>query len=288
MRKGRESLTAQAVAFARALASGTPAALIDPHDAMAERMLPPPLARAAHGLRAIAAGAPIGGALLAGASLGLVDHVALRSAMIDRMLADALRSGVRQVVILGAGLDTRAHRLPALRDAVVYEVDHPDGQRVKRERARGLTRIAAGLRYVGVDFSAGDLRAQLAAAGHAQTERTFWLAEGLVPYLRRADVVDMLERIATASAPGSDLLVSYVTPELVWLKHARPLFLGALRLIGEPLHSAFPQNEIAALMQDAGFSVAHDSDTRDWAHALCPDATRAPRVRYERIARARR
>src|SRR5690348_6393101 len=118
MRKGRESLTAAAVAFARALASGPRGALIDPHDALAERVLPAPLAQAAHGLRALPAGGQLAAALTA-ASFGFVDHIALRSAMIDRMLEDALRAGLRQVVILGAGLDTRAHRLAALRDAVV-------------------------------------------------------------------------------------------------------------------------------------------------------------------------
>lgn len=287
MRKGRESLTAAAVAFARALASGTHGALIDPHDALAERVLPAPLAHAAHGVRALSAGGRLASALGA-ASLGFVDHIALRSAMIDRMLEDALRAGTRQVVIVGAGLDTRAHRMPALHDAIVYEVDHPDGQRRKRERARDLAVSAAALRYVGVDLANADLRAALAAAGHVQSRPTFWIAEGLVPYLTRAAVTDLVLRIAAASAPESALLVSYVTPELVWLKHTRPLFLAMLQAIGEPLQTPLAPHEIAELLHGAGFEVVHDSDTRDWARALCPEATRIPSVRYERLVLARR
>ncbi len=287
MRKGRESLTAAAVAFARALASGTRGALIDPHDALAERVLPAPLGCAAHGLRALSARGPLASALSV-ASFGFVDHIALRSAMIDRMLEDALRAGTRQVVILGAGLDTRAHRLPALRDAIVYEVDHPDGQRKKRDRAGGLAVNAAELRYVSVDLASGDLRAALAAAGHAQEQPTFWIAEGLVPYLPRDAVVDLVRRVASASATGSGLVVSYVTPELVWLKHARPLLLGAMQWIGEPLQNALTASEVALLLGGEGFRVVEDSDTRDWARALCPDPARTPSVRYERLVLAAR
>src|SRR6185295_8845785 len=132
---------------------------------------------------------------------------------------------------------------------IVYEVDHPDGQRRKRERARGLAVSAAELRYVAVDLAQDDLRAALASAGHAQNQPTFWIAEGLVPYLPREAVVDLLRRVASASAPDSTLLVTYVTPELPWLKHARPLFLGALQVIGEPLRTALAPQEIAVLLQ---------------------------------------
>jgi methyltransferase (TIGR00027 family) len=144
------------------------------------------------------------------------------------------------------------------------------------------------LRYVALDFARGGLRAALAAAGHAPAEPTFWIAEGLVPYLERAAIADMLRAIGQASASGSQLAVSYVTPDLVWLRHARPLFLGALSLIGEPLRSALTSSEVAAMLHDAGFTLASDSDTADWARALCPAQSRAPSVHYERIALGRR
>jgi methyltransferase (TIGR00027 family) len=202
------------------------------------------------------------------------------------MLEDALRAGTRQVVILGAGLDTRAHRLPALSDATVYEVDHPDSQRKKRARAGGLAVSAAALRYVSVDLASGDLRSALASAGHAQEQPAFWIAEGLVPYLPRAAIVDLVRRVASASATGSALLVSYVTPELVWLKHARPLILGAMQLIGEPLQTVMTPREVAELLGGAGLRVVEDSDTGDWARTLCPDGSRTPSMPYERLALA--
>ena len=59
----------------------------------------------------------------------------------------------RQVVILGAGLDGRAWRMPELRAAVVFEVDHPDTQREKVARAAALVRVAREVRYVPVDFT---------------------------------------------------------------------------------------------------------------------------------------
>src|SRR6185295_1247365 len=80
----------------------------------------------------------------------------LAQMMVARTVAidDAVREAkAPQLVILGAGLDGRAWRMPELRDAVVYEVDHPDSQRVKRERAASLTPLARELRFVPVDFT---------------------------------------------------------------------------------------------------------------------------------------
>src|SRR5262245_27450637 len=84
--------------------------------------------------------------------------------MVARTVAidDAVREGgASQVVILGAGLDGRAWRMAELRDAVVFEVDHPDSQRDKRARAARLTPTAREVRFVALDFASGELDAAL-------------------------------------------------------------------------------------------------------------------------------
>jgi methyltransferase (TIGR00027 family) len=284
MRKGRSSLTALAVAAARAVASGTHGAVIDPQDRIAERLLPRPIAMAVRALRSSELGRDWLAAAAAHASLGMVDHLALRAAVIDELLCAAIERGVRQVVILGAGFDTRAQRLEALRDATVYEVDHPDSQREKKARGRDLPLLAKALEHVPLDLARGELPQRLAAAGHRRAEPSFFIVEGLVPYLERAVVERVLHEVALASAPGSLVLVTYVTPDLVWLRHTKALLHASMRLIGEPMHTVLSSQDMAALLREAGFTLEQDSDTRDWARALCPPGSREPLIAYERLA----
>jgi methyltransferase (TIGR00027 family) len=287
MLKGRSSLTALAVASARALASMAGGAVFDPRDALAARLLPKPLAFAAHAVRAVSAHSALPAVLASRASAGFVNHIALRSGIIDHVLkaTEAGAGGLAQLVILGAGLDTRAHRLDALRATTVYEVDHPDGQRLKRERAHAIEVRASALRYVPVDLARDDLLASLTAAGFARDQPSFWLAEGLVPYLSRATVDHTLQQIGSVARPGSQLLITYVTPELSMLRHAPQVVLSALRLIGEPLQTVLTPADVAALLRGAGFDVTQDSDTHDWARVLSPENVQAAaRVQYERLA----
>jgi methyltransferase (TIGR00027 family) len=288
MRKGRPSLTALAVAAARAVASGTHGAVLDPEDGVAERMLPRPIAIALRGLRSSELGRGWLARVASHASLGMVDHIALRTAIIDQLLCAALGRGVRQVVILGAGYDTRAQRLHALRDATVYEVDHPDSQREKSERDRGLPLVARALERVPLDLARGELQRRLADAGHRSMEPSFFLAEGLVPYLERNVVGQVLREVALSSAAGSQLVVTYVTPDLVWLRHTRGLLLASMRLIGEPMHTVLTPQDMAALLHEAGLELEQDSNTHDWARALCPPGTRPPLIPYEHLALAKR
>jgi methyltransferase (TIGR00027 family) len=284
MRKGRPSLTALAVAAARAMASGTHGAVLDPKDRVAELLLPRPISTALQSLRSSGLARDWLVAAASHASLGMVDHIALRTAAIDDLLSAAVERGVRQVVILGAGFDTRAQRLHALRSATVYEVDHPDSQREKRARSQGLPLVANALERVALDLARGELQQRLAEAGHRSSEPSFFIAEGLVPYLEPAVVGRVLREVALASAGGSQLVVTYVTPDLVWLRHTKALLLAFMHLIGEPMQTLLSAQEMASLLSKAGFTLEQDTDTRDWAHALCPPGRRQPLIAYERLA----
>src|SRR5262249_51912120 len=110
----------------------------------------------------------------------MADLLALRTMAIDAAVRDAVAGGARQAVILGAGFDGRAFRMPELADSDVFEVDHPDTQATKRARAAALTAKARSLQFVAVDFERDALADRLAAAGHRQGEPTVWIWEGVV------------------------------------------------------------------------------------------------------------
>ncbi len=253
-----------AVAFARGVASlpgRRPGPAIDP---LAARMLGP-LGGVLRGLAPLSARTGAVRLALRLGSLGLVDHIALRTAALDDAVAEMLARGPRQLVLLGAGLDARAFRLPGLEDVTVFEVDHPATQRVKRRRARSLTPHAREVRFVAVDFERERVDERLREEGFDGAEPTAWLWEGVVPYLEPAATRSTLSRIAALSAPGSALAVTYgTTHDRIWLERfAGPVHLG-FRILGEPLRGLTTIEAFHAMLADTGWRPGADTGPRDW------------------------
>jgi methyltransferase (TIGR00027 family) len=195
--------------------------------------------------------------------------MAIRTVAIDGAVREA---AAPQVVILGAGLDGRAWRMPELRDAIVFEVDHPDTQREKVARAASLVRVAREVRFVSVDFTRDRLDEKLASVGHDPQQPTTWIWEGVVMYLTRAEVDATLEVVARRSAPGSHLVIAYAAPALIL-----PLVRLLVRRVGEPFRSVFTEAEMKAALSARGFTVTRDDGLPALARALSEAAWRATR-----------
>lgn len=259
MKDGRASFTAMAVAAARALARDA--------DPTAPSLLPAPLGPA---LRRWQSLPPWARALRLAprlASAGLVDHLDLRTAAIDRELRDAVDAGACTLVLLGAGFDGRAYRLECLRDVDVFEVDHPDTSAAKRRRAAGLTARSRSLVHVEVDFDRTSVASALAEHGHDAAHPTVWIWEGVTPYLPADAIAATLEAIADRSAAGSRLLMTYAVPDLVG--RSAPVLEAVVRWgfasLGEPLRGAMEPHEARALLARRGFSTLRDTTARQWA-----------------------
>jgi len=202
--------------------------------------------------------------------------MAVRTVIID----DAIRSARSpQVVILGAGLDGRAWRMPELRDAIVFEVDHPDTQREKRARIGSLHQEAREVKLVPVDFTRDDLAERLAAAGHDPKQKTTWIWEGVVMYLTPAEVEATLRVIRALSAPESRLAIVYIAPGS-WIL---PIVALVVRRLGEPFRSRYRAPEMRALLARHGFDVASDESLPESAARVAPGIEKAARrVRHMR------
>jgi methyltransferase (TIGR00027 family) len=210
--------------------------------------------------------------------------VALRSAKIDQLLGAAVACGIDQLVILGAGLDGRAHRELGLGRCHLYEVDHPDSQALKLRRIEGLPVYPARLRHVAVAFGQEPLAPALLAAGFDPGRRSFWIWEGVVMYLPESAMQATLGEVSALCSPGSQLALSYMVPELVWLRYLGPLVRGAMRALGEPLLGAIPVERLGADLEQAGMRLVEDGDTHDWARTLGQRPAVARLIAYERIA----
>lgn len=134
-----------------------------------------------------------------------------RTRLIDDALDQALyRGGFEQVVLLGAGFDARAYRLPCLAHMPVFEVDHPNTLDEKRRHIESLSPSPSDRSiYVSMDFNRQPLADALAKAGFNPNRCTFFLLEGVTNYLT-GEAVDSLLRFVSSAVPGSRLLFTYV------------------------------------------------------------------------------
>ncbi|MFT3928252.1 MAG: SAM-dependent methyltransferase [Myxococcales bacterium] len=265
MREDTPSVTAMFVAYARAVGTHEPELSRACQDPIAERIVPKPWSNVLRAAR-LAPRAPQRFRDLRRLTLGLIDHLALRTGVIDRALRSALASGVRQVVLLGAGLDARAHRIQDLRDATVFEVDHPSTQTLKIRKAAGLPVLAKDLRYAPCDFEKVSLEQALLAQGFEPGQPSIWIWEGVTMYLDESAVEGSLERIARLSAPGSTVIATYVTPKIIASGSVLGHFgLAALAVISEPVRSSSTPPEMARRFAHHGFEVSFDQLPADVA-----------------------
>jgi methyltransferase (TIGR00027 family) len=284
VREGKASLTAAAVAFGRGLGVDG-----SPPDPFAPTLVPGALGAALRSvLGAGSATAPLRAAIRA-MSLGMIDHVNLRTAAIDRALVDAVESGIDQLVILGAGLDARAWRMPELTEVDVLEVDHPATQAEKRAHLGTFAPESRSVAFVDVDFERQRLGERLADCDHADGRPTFWIWEGVTPYLQPGAIEATLVDVAARSHAGSVLAMTYAIPELVpGGGPLRSITRLAFRALGEPIRCAMDPADAAARLGAVGFDVVSDTDALEWA-ALGPgNPTLARPFRAERLALARK
>ena len=137
------------------------------------------------------------------------DSMAVRTRFFDDFFLDAARGGVRQSVILAAGLDARAYRLSWPNGSVVYEVDQP---KVIEFKTAAMTSLGAApsaeRRTVSIDLRE-DWPAALRASGFDETKPSAWSAEGLLMYLPPEAQDRLFDNITSLSAPGSRIATEY-------------------------------------------------------------------------------
>ena len=156
-------------------------------------------------------------------------YVAVRTRFFDDFLGQTVRSeDVRQVVLVAAGMDARAFRLPWPPDLALYELDQPEVLALKHAiLADSGARATCRRHALGVDLTQSWTEA-LCAAGYRPHEPSVWLVEGLLYYLEEAVVHALLDRIAALTAPGSWLGVDLVNQDSLWSPLLQPwLVIGA-------------------------------------------------------------
>lgn len=188
--------------------------------------------------------------------------MAVRTRFYDQFFVDATRSGIRQAVIVAAGLDVRAYRLPWPQGTVVYEVDLPNVIDFKTSTlSRQGAAPTAERRTVAVDLR-DDWPAALEAAGFDPQAPSAWSAEGLVVYLPPEAQDALFDNITALSAPGSQLASEFVPDTTVftdprWRSHHERMSELGFELDFNDLVYHFERSHIIEYLTQRCWQVSH-------------------------------
>ena len=188
---------------------------------------------------------------LSGLSGGMVDSLAVRARFYDDVVLAAAAAGVRQIVVLAAGLDTRAYRLALPADVTVFEIDQPDLMAFKGDvLARSGRSPVTGRVAVGLDLRL-DWAGALVEAGLKTGERVAWIAEGLLQYLTLEEARAVLDAVAAHSPAGSTFAFDHCNQAFV----DDPSFSGAVTMLGR-INASFRSvlDDPAAWLAEAGWA----------------------------------
>ncbi|CAN5792634.1 hypothetical protein BH10CHL1_BH10CHL1_40570 [soil metagenome] len=185
-------------------------------------------------------------------------HIVMRSRYAEERLVAAMRRGIHQYLMLGAGFDTFAYRQPAWANSLqIFEVDHPASQRTKREQlaASGIP-IPANLEFVAIDFEVTSLRDGLRASGFDPSQPAFVAWLGVMMYLS-AEAIDAVLRFVVALPPSSEMVFTFASPDSALQRDGtgRPTLAEVAAAQGEPWRTRIEPERLVQQLQEVGFSA---------------------------------
>ncbi len=195
-----------------------------------------------------------------------------RTHYIDAALTRALAAGATQVVILGAGYDSRAYRFrEAYPQVRFFEVDLPETSELKRARlAEVFGAVPDYVRYAPIDFGTQKLEYVLPPLGYDAKQRSFFILEGVTMYVVEAGDGATLDFIRAHSAPGSRVVFDYVLRPVVQGKYdgyyAADYLAYAVAQSGEPFVTGWTPPEAAAFVETHGLVMVEDVGDQELLH----------------------
>jgi len=148
-------------------------------------------------------------------SPGVVGGILCRTRYIDDVLNNTIKEGFGAVVNLGAGLDTRAFRIPGIENIQYFELDSPELQKVKRAYVnKKIGELPSNVSLVPVDFNSQDLGEELKKAGYALSAKTLFIWEGVTQYISKEAIDNTIKYVAQAHT-GSKVVFTYVLESFI-------------------------------------------------------------------------
>jgi methyltransferase (TIGR00027 family) len=185
--------------------------------------------------------------------------VVARSRFVEDELSQAVKRGIRQYVVLGAGLDTFAYRNPYSDCGLkVFEVDYPATQAWKRwQLMEAKISIPDSLTFISVDFERQALAERLRESGFRTDEPSFFSWLGVTMYLNRETVMATMKYISSSTPSGSGIVFDYVVPpssQSFMRRWVFKLLAHRMAVVGEPWHSFFEPDSLIRDLKADGFT----------------------------------
>ncbi|GIO22863.1 class I SAM-dependent methyltransferase [Oceanobacillus sp. J11TS1] len=182
-----------------------------------------------------------------------------RSAYCEKVLLHEVKLGVKQYVILGAGLDTFCFRHPELRNNLeIFEIDHPATQAFKMERlSNARLDIPQNLHFVSMDFTKAFTYQNLIKEGFKDT-KTFISLLGVSYYLTKEEISSLMENLFTEVPTGSSIVFDYADESLFRVNGKSNRVSNMVKMAsasGEPMKSCFSYNEVENMLEKAGLLI---------------------------------
>lgn len=278
MKQEQASKTAWGVALIRAIEAAKP---VD------QRICDDPFARTfINGFSYVMSKLVIDAGVYARMAPGAVEFIIVRERYIDDYLKACLAEGVDQVVILGAGYDTRAYRIAGMEQTRVFEVDQPATQALKRQQLQKVINpLPSHVTFVSIDFNTQSLAERLSEAGYNTHSKTLFIWQGVTYFLTPAGIDNTLAFMAHQSGPGSAIIFDYFYNETLHDPQNRyvKLMRRSAQATGEAYLFGIDQGQIGPFLTQRGFDAVQDM-TLDELKQRYFTGTNAGRVMPQGIA----
>lgn len=197
---------------------------------------------------------------------GLSNSIRARVRYFDDYAQKAATEGIEQLVLLGAGYDTRAYRIEGLKKLRVFEIDHPDTQDLKIRKVREIFgSLPEHVSYVPVDFEVEKFGEKLVQHGYDRSKKTLFVAEGLLMYLPPEAVDETLAFIVQNSGRGSEVLFDYyLSSVLEGTTEVGRNIRDYTSQVGEPQKFGIGEGALEAFLRSRGFSGVGNVTAEDY------------------------
>jgi len=190
---------------------------------------------------------------------GHANSIRARVRYFDDFVRTSINEGLEQLVIMGAGYDTRAYRIEDLKGRVrVFEVDHPDTQCVKLEKIQKIFgSIPSHVTFVSIDFETDTLGQRLFDSGYERSKKTLFIMEGLIMYLPPEAVDEILSFISKNSGNGSAIIFDYYSESVIDGTCEQEVGKNIRNFVaqqGEPLKFGIKEGMVETFLAERGFS----------------------------------
>ena len=203
---------------------------------------------------------------------GLSSSIIARVRYFDDFVEKSIKEGSEQLIILGAGYDTRAHRIEGLKGKVkVFEVDHPNTQSFKIQKIKEIFGSTPdNVVYVPVDFETEKFSQKLFDMGYDSSKKTSFVMEGLIMYIPNGAVDEILSFVVENSAKGSSIIFDYYpksvvdgTCKLEIGKNIRNFVIQQ----GEPLQFGIDEHKLEEFLSKRGFTEIQNVTSENYKKA---------------------